>query len=308
MLERGRQLVLRVLRVPATPQPPLGASGSVVVFRAGKNYYKLRLAAWAAKQLFTLLGIVFSVGLLLRLEYDIREVATLPPPQRTIDRNAVLPAQPESADKRLHAAQNKHRQVEREIARFASQAPWWVLPLITGLKLLGIALYLVQIPITLIAVRLEYEQRWYIVTDRSLRIREGIWRVQELTMSFANLQHVVVTQGPLQRLLSLGDVRVQSAGGGGGHKANNENLASLHSGVFHGVDNATEIRDLIIERVQQFRAAGLGDPDDHDVHRTEPESSDSRDARVDSGTAAREVLAAARALRADWKQLRERTR
>ena len=64
-------------------------------------------------------------------------------------------------------------------------------------------------------MRLDYEQRWYVVTDRSLRLRTGVWSVREMTMSFANLQQITVTQGPLQRLLGLADVRFQSAGGGG---------------------------------------------------------------------------------------------
>ena len=42
-------------------------------------------------------------------------------------------------------------------------------------------------------LRLNYELRWYIVTDRSLRIRSGIFTVQELTMTFANIQEIRVT-------------------------------------------------------------------------------------------------------------------
>ena len=77
---------------------------------------------------------------------------------------------------------------------------------------IGVILYLIQIPITYAMARLDYELRWYIVTDRSLRIRAGLWSLQESTMSFANLQQVEVRQGPLQRLLGIADVRVQSAG------------------------------------------------------------------------------------------------
>ena len=111
-------------------------------------------------------------------------------------------------------------------------------------------------------------------------------------MSFANLQQVVVSQGPLQRLLSIADVRVQSAGGGGG--SSNEHSKkddSLHSGVFHGVDNAHEIRDLILRRLSQFREAGLGDPDDHHHPAEEPLQS------TDLQIAAVELLDEARKLR-----------
>lgn len=67
-------------------------------------------------------------------------------------------------------------------------------------KAIGVTVYLSQLVITYIAVRLDYELRWYVVTDRSLRIRHGVWVMREVTMSFANLQQVILSQGPLQRL------------------------------------------------------------------------------------------------------------
>jgi hypothetical protein len=131
-------------------------------------------------------------------------------------------------------------------------------------KGIGLVAYLGQLAMTYATVRLDYEMRWYIVTDRSLRIRSGLWRVEEMTMSFVNLQHVMLSQGPLQRLLGIADLHVQSAGGGGG--AGGEGQPSrgshLHAGVFRGVENAVEIRDLILERLRQFRETGLGDPDE----------------------------------------------
>ena len=165
------------------------------------------------------------------------------------------------------------------------------------LKFFGIALYLVQIPLTYAIRRLDFEMHWYIVTDRSLRIRTGLLRLQESTMSFANLQQVEVKQGPLQRLLGLADVHVQSAGGGGGHEPGQIG-ESLHTGIFHSVSNATEIRDLILERLRRFRQAGLGDPDDHGHHPAPPATATTDATGGDALAAAREVLAEARALRA----------
>ena len=83
-------------------------------------------------------------------------------------------------------------------------------------------------------------------------------------MSFANIQQVEIRQGPLQRLLGLADVCVRSAGGGEpapGARGHGEE-SSLHLGVFEGVSNAVEIRDLVLERLRKFREAGLGDPED----------------------------------------------
>jgi hypothetical protein len=116
-------------------------------------------------------------------------------------------------------------------------------------------------------------------------------------MSFANLQQVEVQQDPLQRLLGLADVHVQSAGGGSGQQDSGHGRAmdSLHTGIFHSVANATEIRDLILERLRQFRQTGLGDPDDHHDHPTiaAPQAATTTAALA----AAHELLAEARALR-----------
>lgn len=130
----------------------------------------------------------------------------------------------------------------------------------------GLVGVVAQMPFTLALVRFDFELRWYIVTDRSLRIRAGIWDIREMTMTFANIQQITVEQGPLQRLLGLADVMVRTAGGGSGGMEEARQKGQhqmMHFGYFHGVDNAGEIRDLILERMRKLRDAGLGDPDDH---------------------------------------------
>jgi hypothetical protein len=115
-----------------------------------------------------------------------------------------------------------------------------------------------------------------------------------MTMSFANLQQVVVTQGPLQRWLGLADLRVESAGGGSAHSDMQGQKRSLHVGFFHGVGNAEEIRDLILARLRDFRQSGLGDPDERNPATPTPTVVPSAG---DSVAAARELLAAAQELR-----------
>jgi uncharacterized membrane protein YdbT with pleckstrin-like domain len=129
------------------------------------------------------------------------------------------------------------------------------------------ATFLIQLPFTFAIRRLDYDMRWYIVTDRSLRIREGIMNVQEKTITFANIQNLALRQGPLQRILGLADVEVKTAGGGGSEqKKQQENpfAKDLHTAHFHGVDNAEEIRDTILARLRQHRSTGLGDPDEEE--------------------------------------------
>lgn len=148
--------------------------------------------------------------------------------------------------------------------------------------------YVLNIPFTLYLVRLDYEMRWYMVTDRSLRIREGILRIKEKTMTFANIQNLGVRQGPLQRLLGIQDLEVQTAGGGGSqHSQQKQTGESMHIAKFRGVANAEEIRLLIREGMRKHRDTGLGDPDERRPER----SSD------DSVEAAQEVLVEVRALR-----------
>ncbi len=48
---------------------------------------------------------------------------------------------------------------------------------------------------------LNYYLRWYIITDRSLRIRTGVLNIQELTMTFSNIQEIRVSAGPIQNFL-----------------------------------------------------------------------------------------------------------
>lgn len=266
MFDLIRRQLLRFLRVPPEPEPPYGAPGSTRVFRAGRNYAKLLFVRWSLGQLGAAIGLVFSIGALawFRGDVEIARTANARPPAVV-----VAPAVPPAiADPDASASSStkemRPNRADRAGARkkIASRFPDWGMSALVVMEGIGILLFLAQIPVTLLAVRLNFEQHWYVVTDRSLRIRTGIFNVHESTMSFANLQQVVVSQGPLQRLLGLADVRVQSAGGDGGDEHKSGGAASLHTGVFRGVVNAHEIRDLILARLRHFRHAGLGDPED----------------------------------------------
>lgn len=52
--------------------------------------------------------------------------------------------------------------------------PRGVVMVLTAIELLAWVGYAVQLPVTLALVHLDFELRWYILSDRSLRIREGI--------------------------------------------------------------------------------------------------------------------------------------
>jgi membrane protein YdbS with pleckstrin-like domain len=137
--------------------------------------------------------------------------------------------------------------------------PWGGLLLVVSFLVLGgfVALQLFALAV----VRLDFEKRWYVITDRSLRIREGIINLREMTVNFANIQNISISQGPLQRLLALADLRVDTAGGGGdGQEHSHQNEAeNLHTAFFRGINNAAEVRALIQDRIKHLKDSGLGD-------------------------------------------------
>ncbi|HVZ63708.1 MAG TPA: PH domain-containing protein [Lacunisphaera sp.] len=323
MFQRWTEILLHWLRVPPQPHPPHGEPSSLRVFRAGRNYYNLRLFRWGVAQALALAGIIFWVAVFLQVEADMRtrqlahETRVNPKDSKNFEEylrkigavdepaaNASSTPTPAPGQKarprRVHV--NGWAGFKVMLVQVALWLPPWAFPVIWSLKIGGIVAYLAQLPFTYLLVRLDYELRWYMVTDRSLRIRFGVWKVNESTMSFANIQQVVVSQGPLQRLLGLSDVHVQSAGGAGADlERRAHNQEDMHLGLFHSVTNATEIRDLILERLRHFRQAGLGDPDDHRDHIAPAQvagvPSASAETPADAIAAAREVLAEARALR-----------
>ena len=162
-------------------------------------------------------------------------------------------------------------------------APRWVQIGLSVLLLVAWSAFATAAVLTFLARRLNFRMRWYIVTDRSLRLRSGIFTVDELTMTYRNIQEIRVTSGPLQHALGLATVEVHAAGGGGDAKHG----GGGHVGRLEGLSNANDIRDLMVDRLRQYRDAGLGDA---------PQAEPPRD--LSELTAARRMLAEARALRA----------
>src|SRR5262245_61529292 len=119
--------------------------------------------------------------------------------------------------------------------------------------------------IAYVAIHLRYDTTWYVIGRRSLRIRRGIWIINETTITFENVQNIHITQGPVQRIFGIADLIVETAGGGSAKGAHGETLSNAHVGMIEGIDNAEELRTLILGRLRQSRSAGLGD-EDHAEH------------------------------------------
>lgn len=146
------------------------------------------------------------------------------------------------------------------------------------------------------AIRLDFELRYYIVTDRSLRVREGSWVVKEMTITHANVQNLRVVQGPLERMFGIATLEVDTAGGGGGAETGHAGGGD-HTVRMAGIENAHAVRDRILGHLRAHAAgSGLGDPDD--VH----------DAGGPGGAAARPASVGSDAVVAALRDLRDAAR
>jgi len=181
------------------------------------------------------------------------------------------------------------------VAAFTSRAHLsdWVKTLILIGECFGLLTTICGSMFTLAMVRLDFEKRWYLLTDRSLRVREGVIFVREATVTFANIQHISISQGPIQRLLDIADLRVDTAGGGGGGGGSHGEHATpdMHTVRFRGVNNANEIKELMQQRLRQLKDSGLGD---HEEMVARP-----------SATISPNIVAALREVRAEAAALRE---
>lgn len=266
-LQRIRTWILRWLRVPDEPHAPAGSPGSLRLFRAGVSYSRILFWGWVGKQVLVILPMVVWLGVGTRF----------------------LP------DEITVGSRRKGNVRTVSTAQFREWLLMFEVPFL--------ALGFLQMPITYVLMRLRYEQHWYMVTDRSLRIRDGITTVRETTLSFANIQNIAVHQNPLQRVFGLSSVEVKSAGGGGSvHAAHGHQAAaeSWHTAVFRNVDNPEEIRDLIVQRQRALKESGLGDVEEW--HATAAPATTRGGAASHTGTA--EDLAAAEELLAEVRRLR----
>lgn len=225
------QALEQFFRVPPQPDPPAGAADSLRVFRASNGYLRYSLLRWALGQSWAVAIVVLYLWF--EYQYGILNFAV------------------------------------EHFGRFGmilNSTPDYVWPLVTIAETVALAFLLLRLPITFFMTLLDFRLRWYMTTDRSLRIREGLSHIREQTMMFSNIQNVAIRQGPLQRYFGISDVEVRSAGGGESPKKGqpqSDESDDMHVCYFRGVSNAAEIRDLILTHLRRIRGAGLGDPEDH---------------------------------------------
>ena len=109
----------------------------------------------------------------------------------------------------------------------------------------------------LVATRVDYELRHYLVGDKSLRVSHGALVRREVTLSYANIQNVEVTQGPLEGLFKIKTLTISTAGGSAA-----PGTVNLHEARLEGLKNAEEVKQLILGMLKGHKDAGLGEPVD----------------------------------------------
>ena len=223
-----RSLLLRLLKLEDRPDVPPGSSGSVSMFRASPRFFWYSMLGWAAGQLGALFGILIPLGILDRLL------------------NVRVSEWVGAADVRGYLPEEL---VGAEIALDVLGTAWsiHVGSLIDSLEMLAVAIYVVQLVLSFLLLRLAWEMRWYIVTDTAIRIREGLVRTREQTLTIAKIQNLRVHQGPLQRLFGIADLEVQTAGGGSSAPSpgDKDGKSSARLGRFRGLEDVQSLRDRL---------------------------------------------------------------
>lgn len=133
----------------------------------------------------------------------------------------------------------------------------WRFPIV-GVVIAIPMLVLIVLPdvIAYLVIQLSYDTTWYVVTDRSMRLRSGVWTMHEMTLTFENVQNVEIMQGPVERHFGIATLKVETAGGSSalGAPGGGGNV-----GLLVGMQNAAEVREWVMQRVRASRSSGLGD-------------------------------------------------
>lgn len=111
------------------------------------------------------------------------------------------------------------------------------------------------IGLALVTTRVDFELRHYLVGDRSLRVAQGAWKREEVTLSYANVQNIEVNQGPLERLFGFKSLTISTAGADSTPGNENSHLVTMV-----GLQDADEVRGLILGMLKHQRDSGLGEP------------------------------------------------
>ena len=111
--------------------------------------------------------------------------------------------------------------------------------LVQLIGIIGVCIGIVVIVLLISWPRLEFPHRGYALREMDIAQKYGLVTRYLATAPFSRVQHVAVSQGILDRMLSLATLQIYTAGG----------VSSIKG--FH-VDNAHMLREHILERVAEI--------------------------------------------------------
>lgn len=204
------------------------------MFRASRRYFWYSMLGWGSGQAGALFGVLIPLGVLDRvLGVQLSQVEV---PEMLA--KAELGGEILGFDWRM---------------RIGSLIDW--------VEITAVGVFVVQLVVSFLLLRLAWEMRWYVVTDTALRIREGLLRTHEQTLTIAKIQNMRTRQGPVQRLFAIADLEVQTAGGGGSGSSDSDKdgKSSARLGRFRGIDNVEALRDRLRRLQGRQRGSGVDD-------------------------------------------------
>lgn len=81
----------------------------------------------------------------------------------------------------------------------------------------------------------------YEIAENAIRCKKGVFWQRNITVPYAKITNVDITQGPVQRMFNLGTIHIQTAGAGGQQGGQ----AEL---ILYGIKELDKVKNLIMER------------------------------------------------------------
>lgn len=114
----------------------------------------------------------------------------------------------------------------------------WGLAILLTLTVAGILLMPIALPLALFMMRRYYERLEIVLTRRDLKVRRGIWNIEEKSVPLEKITDLALYQGPLMRLFDIKGMRVETAG--------QSSQGALVSIV--GIENVDAFRDAVLDQ------------------------------------------------------------
>ncbi len=142
----------------------------------------------------------------------------------------------------------------------------WAIPFVLGLAGCIILLFTVEILISSLClagwlilmvpivfwIPAYYRSLEYIIDNDDVKMKEGVFWRKRVTVPYPKITNVDVTQGPVQRMLNIGIIHIQTAGAGGAQGAQAE-LTLV------GIRDLEGLKDTIMERFRGYNTSNAGE-------------------------------------------------